>query len=773
LGERASPSSHFTQGDYRGVQSAGVGAEASEVVVGEPAATSGPVILETKLTVPSLRSEHVARPVLLELLRASTERPLTVLTAPPGFGKTTLLAAWAAQAAERVAWLSLDHDDNDPVRFFAYVIGAMRTVEPQLGAHASAALASAGARLVDAVLPLLLNDLTAREGRVVLILDDYHLIDTPEIDEALAYLIDHIPSSLRVVLATREDPALPVARLRARGQLGELRANQLRFSADETAVFLNDALGLALAEQDVERLQTRTEGWPAALYLAALSLRDRPDPTRVIDAFAGDDRHVVDYLTSEVLARQPTELRSFLLRTSVLTRLCGSLCDAVTETEGSAQLLAELERSNLLLIPLDGRREWYRYHQLFGELLQHELARAAPGELPLLHRRASAWYRDAGLVVDAANHATAAGDTDAAVDIVGRHWHQFLGDGQLATVERWLQALPESAIREQRTLCFAAAIVTSRRGRLAEADEWLTIAERIPSRPGVEEETQMPLEAMRAWVRLLRGDLEGVIALARAQTAPAPHRALPTQLLLSQALWWIGQLADAQATLDAALRTVEAGGPSAELMFALGLRAAVDFELGDAADAETRALRALELTRLPEFEEHPFAAMSHLVVGRVQTGRSERGAAIAAIERGIQLAERFNAWPIVTYGVLALAEVRHVAHEPAVARRLLARARAIVGELPEADAGVEARIEWTERALRLRPVPEAGAFWELSERELTVLRLLASKLSQREIAGELYVSFNTLKTHTRAIFRKLGAASRAEAVARARELGLL
>ena len=352
-------------------------AKTSERVAADRSDASGAVVLETKLTPPPTRAEYVARAELVERLRDGAERALTVVAAPPGFGKTTLLAAWLAEA-DRVAWLSLDEDDNDPARFFIYAVAALRTVEPELGAQALAAHRTPGAGLVDVVLPILLNELAAQERGLTLVLDDYHLITNGEIHEALAYLVERVPSSFRLVLATREDPPLPLGRLRARGQLAELRADELRFGDEETSAFLNDALGLGLSLQDIERLQMRTEGWPAALYLAALSLRGRPDPSSLIDAFAGDDRHVVDYLSGEVLAGLPADLRSFLLRTSILTRLCGPLCDAVTETDGSDRILDELERSNLLLVPLDSKRRWYRYHQLFAELLRHELQRTEP-----------------------------------------------------------------------------------------------------------------------------------------------------------------------------------------------------------------------------------------------------------------------------------------------------------------------------------------------------------------------------------------------------------
>jgi LuxR family transcriptional regulator, maltose regulon positive regulatory protein len=639
-----------------------------------------------------------------------------------------------------------------------------------------AAQRTPGAGLVEVVLPILLNELAAQEIDLILVLDDYHLITNDEIHEALAYLVERMPSSFRLVLATREDPPLPLGRLRARGQLAELRAADLRFNDKETSAFLNDALDLGLSVEDIERLQARTEGWPAALYLAALTLRGRSEPSSVIEAFAGDDRHVVDYLTGEVLARQSPELQTFLLRTSILTRLCGPLCDAVTETEASDRILDELERSNLLLIPLDAKRHWYRYHPLFAELLRHELERTEPDVVPALHRSASGWCNDAGLIVEAASHANAAGDIDAAVELVGRHWSSFLDQGQLTTVSRWLDALPASVIADNRMLCFAAAMVTSHMRRLDEAERWLQAADRAPAAAD-HDGAAAPLEALRAWLRLLRGDVNGTIAAARRAITTTPA-ALPAQLMLGNALWWAQQLTEAKPLVETASRTAEAAGAAAQAIFILGVHSAIELELGDAGVAENLARDALELTRRSGLDEHPFSATAHIVHGKTHARKGKPNEATAEIERGIQLAERVNAWHTQTYGVLALAEIRHGAHEPAEARRLLARARAIVAALRDADELAGARIEQTERTLRLRrPTRErdtdAAPYWELSERELAVLRLLPSKLSQREIAGELYVSFNTVKTHTRAIFRKLGAASRAEAVARARELGLV
>ena len=753
--------------------------EGIEDAVGRVAAPDA-VLLETKLTRPRVRPEHVARRQLLAMLRDRGSRGLTLVAAPPGFGKTTVLAEWAAAAETAVAWLSLDDDDNDPARFFAYVIAALRRAEPEVGGRALAALRGSGADLVEVVLPLLLNDLAGLVRELALVLDDYHLIANPQIHEALAYFIERSPADFRLVLATREDPPLPLGRLRARGELGEVRAAELRFGDQETAVFLTEALGLELSAQDISRLQARTEGWPAALYLAALSLRGRADASALIERFAGDDRYLVDYLTTEVLARQPPELRSFLLQTCILKRFCGPLCDAVAEREKSAALLAELEHSNLLLVPLDSRRDWYRYHHLFAELLQHELETTAPDTLRVLHGRARDWYRDAGLIVDAAHHATAAGDVNGAVELVARHYASFVEQGQLATVMRWLDLVPEAVATQDWLLCFAGTVVTAHAGQLDEAERWLALAERAPPRVRDGLEPAGPLAALAAYLRLLRGDIGGAVAYGRRALATTlagdPLWASGPQMVLASGLWWSGEAVEAAAIVETVTRTARTAGSSAMTVYGLGVGAAIALDEQDEGAAETLAREATQLMHRAMLDDHPWAAMAHIVPGTLSGRRGELEAAAEEIERGIELGRRQAAWQVIVVGSLALAEISQRQHQPAAARRLLTRVRDLLESLPDPGDGFS-RLERAEKTIRLRRTGDRDTgrapFWELSQRELEVLRLLPSGLSQREIAAELYVSFNTIRTHTRVIFRKLGVTSRTEAVARARELGLL
>src|SRR5580704_14494256 len=382
------------------------------------------LLLETKLYVPRSRRPLVPRPRLSERLDRGTASKLTLVSAPAGFGKTTLLTEWlaagpAAPAGERLAaWLSLDRADSDPASFWTYVIAALRTVASGVGESALALLQAPQPPPIETVLTVLLNDLGATAGDIVLVLDDYHGIDASEVQDGMAFLLDHLPPGLHVVIASRADPALPLARWRARGELVEIRAAELRFTPDEAAAYLNEMMGLQLTARDVAALEGRTEGWIAALQLAALSMQGRDDVVGFIAGFAGDDRYVVDYLVEEVLQRQSDRVQAFLLQTSILDRLNGPLCDAVTGQDGGRAMLEALDRGNLFFVRLDDRRRWYRYHQLFADVLHARLRDEQPGDVPDLHRRASGWLERNGEPSEAIRHALAAGDFGRAADLV-------------------------------------------------------------------------------------------------------------------------------------------------------------------------------------------------------------------------------------------------------------------------------------------------------------------------------------------------------------------
>ncbi len=437
-------------------------------------------ILATKLYLPRLRPNVVSRPRLLERLNEGLHRKLTLIAAPAGFGKTTLVSEWVAFIERPTAWLSLDEGENDPARFVAYLVAALQTIAATLGEGVLSALQSSQPPPIEAILTALLNEITTVPDHFVLVLDDYHMIDARLVDHALAFLVEHLPPQMHLVIATREDPQLPLARLRARGHLTEVRAADLRFTASEAAAFLKQVMGLSLSAEDIAALEDRTEGWIAGLQLAALSLQGHQDVAGFIQAFAGDHRYIVDYLVEEVLQRQPAPVRSFLLQTSILDRLHGPLCDAVTGQEESNVRLEALERGNFFVVPLDDKHHWYRYHHLFAEVLSAHLLAEQPAQVATLHRHASAWYEQHGSTADAIRHALAAEDFGHAADLVELAVPAMARSRQEATVLGWLKALPDELVHARPVLSvhYAGAlllhgVLEGVEARLQDAEQWL------------------------------------------------------------------------------------------------------------------------------------------------------------------------------------------------------------------------------------------------------------------------------------------------------------
>ena len=490
----------------------------------------------------------MARPRLTDRLNQGLDAPLTLVSAPAGFGKTTLLAEWLAVAASTGragAWLSLDQRDNDPVLFWTYVITALKTATAGIGDGALLLLQSSQSP-IEGVLATLLNDLGATENEVVLVLDDFHLIDAREVQDGITFLLENLPARTHLVIAGRADPGLPLARLRGRGELVEIRGAELRFDSDEAAAYLNEVMGLALTAKDVAALEGRTEGWIAALQLAALSLRGRADVASFIAGFAGDDRYIVDYLADEVLNRQPADVRQFLLQTSILDRLSGSLCDAVTDGEGGKGQLSALERGNLFLVALDDRRQWYRYHQLFADVLQAHLLDEQPGGVADLHGRASQWYEHNGEPSAAIHHALAAADIGRAAHLVELAIPEMSRTRQEATVHGWIKMFPDDVVRGRPALGIAFAGAMLSVGQLDGVEERLLAAEVLLTNVAgadqgaplihlgpltsmqarVDEEEQRRLRAMielyRAALGLAHGDVDSAAQHARRALASSP-----------------------------------------------------------------------------------------------------------------------------------------------------------------------------------------------------------------------------------------------------------
>ena len=439
-------------------------------------------LVETKLLPPQPRDDAVARPRLTELLEQGRERRLTLVSAPAGFGKTMLLARGLIQPTGQrraVAWVSLEEDDSRPARFWTYVVTAIQRVLPEVGDGALALLATAQPSL-DGVVATLINDLSTTETELDLVLDDYHLVDSPDLQPSVAYLLERLPPHVHLFISTRVDPALPLARLRARGELVEIRAADLRFTLAEVETYFQEVAALELTTHDIAALETRTEGWVAALQLAALSLRGRSDPAAFIAAFAGDDRYIVDYLVEEVLDCQPQPVRDFLLRTCILDRLSGPLCAAVTGNTESQEMLEHLDRANLFLVPLDDTRRWYRYHHLFAEVLQTHVSEGRE-DVADLHRRASRWYDHAGEPAAAVGHALASGDIDRAADLAELSVRALQRDRHEATMVSWLPLFPDDVVRARPVLAlgFIAALMSN--GQFAGVPERLRdLEQRLP-----------------------------------------------------------------------------------------------------------------------------------------------------------------------------------------------------------------------------------------------------------------------------------------------------
>ncbi|HEY3527717.1 MAG TPA: LuxR C-terminal-related transcriptional regulator [Nocardioides sp.] len=573
--------------------------------------TSTPLV-ETKFYAPPPREGAVLRPRLYEHLSGAGR--LTLVSAPAGFGKTTLVGSWVASLAAatgaRVAWVALDAGDVEPEVFWTYVLAALERAAPGTG---SAGLAGLGAgQPVEAALTAVLNELSVMPDDVVVVLDDYHLADGPAVRPGLVFLLERLPPQVRLMISTRADPTLPLARLRARGQLVEVRASDLRFTDAEVSEFLTAATGRSFNPDDVQALTHRTEGWVASLQLAALSLRGRDDPSTFISGFTGDDRYVVDYLVEEVLGQEPDEVRDFLLETAVLDRLNGALCDAVTDAvpEGTsgATMLESLERRNLFVVPLDDQRRWYRYHHLFADVLRARLLSERPADIAELHRRASEWYAGAGQPEDAVRHAITAGDMNRAADLVEQALPELRRLRRESVLRGWATQLPDEVIRDRPVLAVGLVGGLMASNDFADVDRRLGEVEEMLTRPAAElvvldpsELERLPgaVETFRAGLELVAGDLAGAIRHARNATAKAPETDHLTRAaaagLSGLANWAMGDIAAAHAAYTECADGLTRAGHIADVLGCSLTLADMELALGRLRDAENTLERALGL----------------------------------------------------------------------------------------------------------------------------------------------------------------------------------
>jgi LuxR family maltose regulon positive regulatory protein len=621
-------------------------------------------LLATKLYIPPPRPQVIPRPRLIERLSEGLRlgRKLTLIAAPAGFGKTTLFSEWIALSQRRFAWLSLDEGDNDPARFLAYLVAALQTIDPSLGSEALSLLEARQPQPPEMILTALINAVAQAPHQIVLVLDDYHLIEVRPIQEIMSFLLDHLPPQLHLALASRADPPLPLARLRGRGALTELRAADLRFTPGEAALFLNQVMDLGLSAEHVDALEARTEGWIAGLQMAALSMQGRADSAGFIQAFTGSHHYIIDYLVEEVLHRQTEQVRNFLLQTAILDRLSGPLCDLVTgQADGSAMLPA-LERANLFVVPLDDRRQWYRYHHLFADVLRARFREAQPDQVPILHRRASQWYEQNDFPVEAVRHALAAQDFERAASLVERAWPGVARSRQDATLRAWLKALPDALVRRRPVLSvyYAGALLVvgemeAVEPRLRDAERWLeTAAEtsegaQAPAGEQVvaneDELRKLPsqIAIYRAALAQARGDAAGTAqharqALAHVQTGDhLGHGAAAG--LLGLALWASGELDAALRTFGEARISLQLAGNLSDALSSTLILADMYIVQGRLREADRAYEQALQLAAAQGEPAPPATADLYVGLSELLRERDELEAAARHLHKSKALGE--------------------------------------------------------------------------------------------------------------------------------------
>jgi len=674
-------------------------------------------LVETKLYRPRLRQKVVARPRLSGRMNLGTAGRLTLISAPAGFGKTTLLSAWLAGGDRAVAWISLDQGDREPATFWSYVITALQTAVPDLGAGVLPLLQTAQPPPIESVLGAVLNELSASPNVVYLVLDDYHLADGPDIQAGMTFLLDHLPPQVHMVISSRADPLLPLARLRARGDLVEVRAADLRFAPGEVATYLNDVSGLDLTAADIAALVGRTEGWIAALQLAALSMEGRSDIGGFIAGFAGDDRYIVDYLVEEVLERQTEQVRAFLLRTCLLDRLNGALCDAVTGEPGGKAILQALDRANLFVVPLDDNRHWYRYHHLFADMLQAHLQDELPDQVAELHRRASHWYDLDGQPAAAVRHALAAGDVERAADLVELAIPELRRNRQDATIRGWLDDIPDDVVRLRPVLAvgligglMVGGEFDGVADRLRDVERWLQPAARdgegsdlpatrmvVVDRPELARLTGA-VEMYWAALALMAGDVPGTLRHAQLAIDRAAQEDHVTRggasALSGLALWGRGDLEAAHRAYSVCVEGLRRAGHISDVLgcsITLADIRITQGRLGDALRTYEQALKlaAQELPTILRGTADMYVGMSQIVYER-----GDLNSAAQHLLRSQELGEHRGLGQNPYRWRVAMARVREAEGDPASALTLLAEAQ---------------RVYMGDFSPNVRPVPAARA----------------------------------------------------------------
>ncbi len=732
-------------------------------------------VLQTKLHIPTSTHSYIVRPRITAALDESLGRKLALISAPAGFGKTTAVSHWIRTNMIPAAWVTLDEGDNDPFRFFLYLALALQSVTPNLGLEAQLALLSGQPPPLKAVLGSLVNTLDSHPDPLAVVLDDYHRVNAEPVHDAIAFLLEYMPEHVTLYVTTRIDPPLPLARLRAGGLLTEIRAADLRFSAAESGLFLKRAMQLELSPGQVMALDSRTEGWIAGLQMAALSMKGSDDIGGFIQAFSGSHRYILDYLTEEVLQKQPENVRRFLLQTAVLRRLTGPLCDALTGETGGQKALERLEDANLFLLPQDENRQWYRFHQLFADLLLQRLRQDFPDKITGLHRRAADWYEANGWIADAIEHAQEAGDLANAARMMQDHGIAYLRQGDISTVLGWIGRIPELILCSypRLNLWFAWALMLS--GQSHAVDVHLARVEDRADSPGRDQALQGHIAAVRAYAASQRGEAETALAEAQRALALLDSDETTVRAVMSFVLGGVrymrADLENAKVNMKEAARLGELSGNLSLAVSALSAIANIHSLQGRPVAAEATFERALKLSIGKGGRPLPIAATVYSGMARLYLGKNDLENARSAAETAIRLGEKWVNADSQLYGHLTLARVSANERNLLAARRELSKAKQIA-ETHNLTPNVPGDIREVERIVEESAV-QAGLAEPLTERELEVLERIAAGLTNREIAADLIIALGTVKAHTASIYGKLEVGSRTQAVARARKIGLL
>jgi len=650
-------------------------------------------LLQTKLFVPPLRPNLVPRPHLIERLNQGLQlgHKLTLISAPAGFGKTTLVSEWMhnlrldaekeSEFVNRIAWLSLDEGDNDPAQFLTYFIAALNQIEEigaRIGEGALVMLQSPQPPPSEVVLTSLINDITVILDKIILVLDDYHSIVSSPVDDTITFLLEHLPPQMHLIIATRDDPQLHLARLRARGQLAELRAADLRFTSSEATEFLNQVMGLNLSKDDISVLENRTEGWIAGLQLAAISMHGSKDATGFIKSFTGSHRFVLDYLIEEVLEQQSESVQMFLLQTAILNRLTGSLCNALTGQDNGQATLERLEHANLFIIRLDEERRWYRYHHLFSDLLRQRLRQTRPEELPILHIRAGEWFNHQGLQREAIKHSLAARDYQGAAEMIRGIAIDIIQQGEHTTVVGWINALPEELVIEQPYLCVLHAWALQLSGQLETAESRLVHAENAMASPKYQHDEDGDtilglIHSHRAYMTFMTGEHEKTISHAHQALDQLPES---TALIRAQTGLYLGVAYRYQGQFQAALDTYNEILPVTRKMEGRTIAVLSNLHLGDLHWQMAHLHQAKELYEegLEITERHtgrdnlPYCGLVYVHIGRVLRQWNQLEHAYRYAEKGLALCRDWNVADILALSCIELAHIHQALRNDEQAR---------------------------------------------------------------------------------------------------------